>query len=173
MVAALDLPRSEWETHAHYPRQVLLLRSHQSFREVSARLIADARQGGSRNRILASFSWWKRMMGGHEHYEESKLYPYLQHRWGLDTSHLTQGHEALSVADRAVRSSSDEGLVEALRDHDAILRAHLEVEEQLVIPALLALSPDEFDMYANLSLRGSLLLTPCHGGDAGCDACRS
>jgi len=83
MVAPLKLPRSSWTTHPNYPQQVLLLGSHRSFRATSRWLVAQARQGGHRSPTLASFSWWKSAMAGHEHYEEGKLYPFLEHRWGV------------------------------------------------------------------------------------------
>jgi hypothetical protein len=149
MVANLALPRSAWDAHPHFPAQTLLLRSHQSFRSESRRLIARADSGAGRSAVLPSFSWWKSAMRSHEHYEESKLYPYLTHRWGLDCGPLTTGHHALATADAAVRASDGPDLVLALEAHHEVLMEHLDAEERLVIPALLALTPSEFAEYCD------------------------
>ena len=44
-------------------------------------------------------------------------------------------------------ADADESLARALDDHHQILDAHLQLEEDLVIPLLLALSPEEFQHY--------------------------
>jgi hypothetical protein len=167
----LDLPRSAWPDHPSYPEQVLLLRSHQGFRAQSRSLIERADAGGRRPGIVASFSWWKAAMHSHEGYEESKLYPFLEHRWGLDCDGLTAGHRALAVADAAVRATDDAGLAQALEAHHAVLMDHLDAEERLVIPALLALDRQEFEDYCDHGLRWLLAEVPCHAGEAGCRAC--
>lgn len=152
MVAELSLSRAAWAAHPKFPEQVLLLGSHASFRATSRRLIERARQGASRANLLSTFSLWKSAMAGHERYEEYKLYPYLEHRWGLDTAPLAQGHEALAEADRRVRQSDGPALLQALEHHDRVLLEHLELEESVVIPALLALSSAEFERYCNSPL---------------------
>ncbi len=172
MVAALSLPRDAWATHPKFPEQVLLLGSHASFRATSRRLIERADRGASRANVLATFSMWKYAMGGHEHYEEHKLYPFLEHRWGLQTLGLSEGHEALARADQVVRAAEGEALVAALEAHHAILMEHLDIEECTVIPALLALSEEEFRLYSESSLWRILEETPCAAGDVGCSACR-
>ncbi len=169
----LHLPRDRWAAHPRFPAQALLLGSHQSFRRVSARLVAQADAGEPVTDIAWTFRYWKRAMRGHEGYEEHKLYPYLTARWGLSCSALERGHRSLAVADRAVRDhfgaaafrppeppgragaqpevrgerAASARLADALRTHDHILRDHLEAEEALVVPALLALEPDEFRRY--------------------------
>lgn len=147
MVAQLGLPRSEWEAHPNYPHNVLLLGSHRNFRAMSRQLVAHAEASVGASSILSNFSWWKSAMRSHEHYEEAKLYPYLQRRWGLDCELLVAGHEALTIADAAVRAARGAELTRALEEHHATLIEHLEAEEALVIPALLALSRDEFEDY--------------------------
>lgn len=149
----LQLPRDQWEAHPNYPRQVLLLGSHESFRELSRALILWAEEGRSPAQLGQVFDYWKSAMAGHEHYEEGKLYPYLEARWKLSCAALRAGHEALARCDAEVRSAVEAGdpasLVGALRAHDEVLDAHLDAEEALVIPALLALTPAEFDAYYN------------------------
>jgi hypothetical protein len=44
------------------------------------------------------------------------------------------------------------GLADALEEHDAVLQVHLDHEEELVIPALLELSPREFEDYRALGI---------------------
>jgi hypothetical protein len=171
MVAELGLPRTQWETHPNYPNNVLLLGSHRNFRAMSRQLVAHARAGVSASSILNNFSWWKSAMRSHEHYEEAKLYPYLQHRWGLDCSPLVAGHEALSIADEAVRRARGGDLTAALEAHHATLMDHLDAEEDLVIPALLALPRAAFDDYSRRGLWWLLQEVPCHR-DEGCEACR-
>lgn len=168
----LSLPRDAWEAHPNFPSQVLLLGSHRQFRRISRQLIEQADTGRRREAILAVFGYWKSAMRGHEHYEEGKLYPYLQHRWGLDCTPLEQGHRALAEADAAVRAADDATLVHALEDHHAILMRHLDAEEALVIPALLALSREDFETYYDSPIRYLLRHTACHA-EAGCPACRA
>ena len=147
----LRLPRDQWEAHPNYPRQVLLLGSHEGFRRLSRSLVEGAEGDGPLADIGWVFNYWKSAMGGHEHYEEGKLYPYLEARWGLCCDALREGHDGLAVLDTRVRAAVDAGdrttLAEALKDHDRALNAHLDAEEALVIPALLALTPAEFDAY--------------------------
>lgn len=89
-------------------------------------------------------------MGGHEAYEERKLYPFLARRWGISCATAEAGHTLLGVLDTAVRSafSSGAGVAKALRAHHDTLMAHLDYEEALVIPLLLALEPAEFAAYS-------------------------
>lgn len=151
--ARLDLPRDQWAEHPHWPAQTLLLGAHDHFRHTSQTLLRRASQGGDIAGIGWVFSYWKLAMSGHERYEEGKLYPYLEARWGLSCAALEDGHQALAQVDRRVRAAVDaedrEALVTALTEHDRVLIAHLDAEERTVIPALLALSPEEFADYYN------------------------
>lgn len=158
--AALDLPRHAWPDHPRYPRQVLLLRAHEYFRRTSRDLVRRADAGRDAAAIGWVFGAWKSAMSGHERYEEHKLYPYLEARWGLSCDPLRAGHHQLSELDAAVRAAvadcdgpASAALHAALSIHDAALSAHLDVEEALVVPALLALSPDEFETYYRNNIR--------------------
>ena len=152
--AALRLPRHAWTDHPRYPTQTLLLGSHDSFRRTSSTLIARAESGGDLAGIQWVFSYWKSAMRGHEHYEEHKLYPYLEARFPLSCDALRAGHDHLAELDTAVRDAEDlPALAAALKAHDAVLCAHLEAEEALVIPALLALAPEEFETYYHSDIR--------------------
>jgi len=149
--SVLTLPRAQWTEHPHYPSQVLLLGSHEQFRHISRVLLDRLKAGGDMPGIYWVFRQWKAAMGSHEAYEERKLYRYLASRWELSCDDMTAGHEALHRCDQAVRSAfgndDREAAIDALSEHDEVLKAHLELEEDLVIPALLALSPEEFQEY--------------------------
>ena len=163
MMANLALAPSEWEAHENYPQNTLLLSSHRSFRATSAILLQKAQRGSERTSVIATFRWWKSAMRSHEHYEEGKLYPFLEHRWGLRCDPLTAGHEVLAEAAIAVlRARTPDDLVNALSHHHDVLLSHLDLEERLVIPALLALSREEFLFYYNSSLKRLLEVVPCH-----------
>lgn len=156
----LRLPRDQWAEHPHYPSQVLLMGSHEHFRHTSRSLVERARKGGDMAAIGWVFAAWKSAMAGHEHYEEGKLYPYLEARWGLSCDALRAGHHTLSELEAGVHAAIEREDREALHatlgaHHDALME-HLEIEETFVIPALLALSPDEFRRYANSGIRSLL-----------------
>lgn len=158
------LLRAEWPAHPRYPAQTLLLESHSAFRKTSGWLIdrvrsletqaVDARKRARWvNRVRGDFEWWMAGMRGHERYEEGKLYPYLANRFGASFAHLEAGHAVLHRYADAVSTAAREhyagaralgAVIDALREHQDILLEHLAEEEELVIPMLLALSPDEF-----------------------------
>ncbi len=155
-----DIPRSAWREHPNYPSQVLLLGSHDNFRSASSALIAAAQKNADPASLLQYYRRWISGMRSHETYEERKLYPFLERRWGVSMRESQEGHQALHDAhDRVLfafsnlRSSApgDAGartlLVLALKRHDEVLCEHLRVEEDAVIPLLLGLSPQEFDSY--------------------------
>ena len=159
--SVLSLPREQWTAHPRYPQQVLLLGAHRQFRHLSRRLAQRAARGGDTTAIRRLFEPWKHMMThGHERYEEHKLYPYLEARWGISCDALRAGHADLHACDAAVRAALDSSgsdaspaLAAALQAHDDALSAHLDQEEAVVIPALLALSPEEFEAYSRSDIR--------------------
>jgi hypothetical protein len=165
------LPRAEWAAHPRYPGQTLLLEAHEAFRKTSTWLVerlraldvaADDQRKRLRwvNRVRGDFDWWMSGMGGHERYEEGKLYPYLARRFDAAFDHLEAGHRTLHRhADRVsaafrVFHAGDleealqlEAIIDAVLAHQAVLLEHLAEEEELVIPMLLALPPEEFRYY--------------------------
>lgn len=155
----LLLPREAWDAHPNFPSQALLLNSHARFRRISQALVEQARSGHPIGAIAQTFRRWKSAMRGHESYEEHKLYPFLAVRWGISCDSMEAGHRELAIADRAVRralqtaqktgSSARLELTAALHSHDTILLRHLQKEESVVVPALLALRPDEFRAYSH------------------------
>ena len=155
-------PPAEWAAHPHFPSQALLLGSHRNFRRVSAALIqmAAEQEPGWRAACMSLFWRWQAAMGGHEGYEEGKLYPYLALRFGVDLTGLEAGHEGLhTLADAvyvALADGSDAAVGLAFADYDAALQAHLQEEEGIVIPLLLAMSPEEFLWYSEGRIDGLL-----------------
>lgn len=152
------LARARWSTHARYPEQVLLLGSHANFRRISRTLVDAAERGDELQLIASLYLRWIAAMRSHEGYEEHKLYPYLGRRFGLDLSPAEAGHAqlhdrhdevvaAMVALAEARASTADRALAGALSAHDEILTTHLELEEDMVIPCLLALEPEEFRAY--------------------------
>ncbi len=156
-MASTTLTRERWHEHPNYPAQVLLLGSHRSFREVSRTVIERARSAQSVVGARWLYHRWMMAMKGHERYEESKLYPYLRRRFGVVTATLQSGHQRMHVLEGRVRDAfeaedahaPDSALHDALAAYDAHLREHLLEEEDLVIPLLLAMSPEEFRRYGS------------------------
>ncbi|MFK7986498.1 MAG: hemerythrin domain-containing protein [Sandaracinaceae bacterium] len=159
-----NLPRAQWRSHPRFRTQALLLGSHRNFRLLArdVRRLAQSRPEPAGRRFRA----WMYAMGSHEHYEESKLYPYLERRWGVSMARLVEGHEALDrckaeVFDGFARvqgegSGAAGQLDRALLRLTEVLDAHLDLEEETVIPLLLELEPDEFADYYALPI-GTLL----------------
>ncbi len=160
-----QLPREEWATHPHFPAHVLLLGSHENFRDINAHLVTECERGAPLPMLEFHYRRWIAAMRSHEAYEERKLYPFLARRFGVSSesgpiAESERGHVALHAAHDEVVAAFSSGarprVLTALRSHAAVLNAHLEQEEEMVIPALLALSPQEFREYYNAPL--SLLL---------------
>lgn len=139
-----NIPRAEWRQHPRFETQALLLGSHANFRRISAHLVEHAEAEPARAQAL--YTLWKRAMASHEAYEERKLYPFLANRWGVSFAEAEAGHERLAERDADVRAAfaSGVGVRHALTAHHEVLIAHLALEEELVIPLLLTLSPEEF-----------------------------
>ncbi|MEM9456616.1 MAG: hemerythrin domain-containing protein [Myxococcota bacterium] len=160
MLRRLSIPRSAWSSHPHWPTQTLLLGSHDSFRQISRQLITQTAADDHVDWVALVYPQWIWGMRRHEAYEEHKLYPYLTRRWGIDFDHARQGHQQLHEADDAVRRALEQwnrdghrsALLAALQEHDRVLDEHLEHEETRVIPALLELTPQQFEDYRSRSL---------------------
>lgn len=146
---APTIPRSDWTNHRNYPGQVLLLRSHASFRDVSRRLIEACDESEDHGAIGLYYGMWISGMRSHEAYEEHKLYPYLERFHGLEVGPLEAGHQALHRAEKAVREALEGrgDLRSALVTHDEVLSDHLEAEEDAVIPLLLEMDGREFSRF--------------------------
>ena len=62
---------------------------------------------------------------------------------------VSSHQEVMSIGKK---ERADETLHRALARHDEILQEHLDLEEELVVPLLLALSPQEFGEYYDTSI---------------------
>lgn len=155
-----SIPRSEWSTHPNYPGNLLLLGSHENFREINRRMVVQLEglePGSDLSWLGRRYDLWIQAMRSHEAYEEQKLYPYLQARWGVPFDDARAGHEALHDVDVRVRAAFRAHDVteaaDALRRHEEVLLAHLQLEEDLVIPLLLELPRAEFVRFTHTSIR--------------------
>jgi len=157
------LGRDQWKTHPRFPSQTLLLGSHENFRNVSEVLVEEAAAGSFVRPVGSLYRRWIAAMRSHEAYEEGKLYPYLERRWKTSLESAEEGHQALHSAHDDVLAALEEARAEdnlrsgealhaALVRHDEVLRDHLTLEEDLVIPLLLELSPAEFVEYCDESI---------------------
>jgi len=165
-VAVPKIPREDWTAHPRFRSQALLLGSHANFRRVSSFLV-DRAASEKFVGLHSLFDRWIAAMRSHEAYEERKLYPYLEYRWQVSLDEARTGHSELHAradevaeafrslarpADPADPADStpdppDNPVLRALQAHDRTLGAHLDVEEEAVIPLLLALDPEEFHRY--------------------------
>ena len=97
-----SIPREEWTSHPRFATQALLLGSHANFRRVSRYLVEKA----SKEEFVglhSLFDRWIAAMRSHEAYEERKLYPYLEYRWGASLDAARAGHDELHArADEVV-----------------------------------------------------------------------
>jgi len=151
------IPRAQWADHPRFPQQTLLLGSHDNFRILAKQVAVLAESEPRRAERL--FRRWMYAMHSHEAYEERKLYPFLTRRWGVSMAPLEAGHEALglrkaevldafvAVLDREGGPPEQRALRRALLGFEDTLEAHLELEEDTVIPLLLELTPGEFADY--------------------------
>jgi hypothetical protein len=155
------VPRERWAEHPRFPSQTLLLGSHRNFRELSKLLVAAASPLEVRQRL---FDQWQGAMRSHEAYEEHKLYPFLRHRFGVQTAVLEAGHQTLHAIESELRAAFRDGddarWAARMRRYDVVLHEHLRDEEDLVIPCLLALEPREFTAYYHGTLSELIADTP-------------
>ncbi|MGB5223000.1 MAG: hemerythrin domain-containing protein [Polyangiales bacterium] len=162
-VAVPKIPREDWTAHPRFRSQALLLGSHANFRRVSSFLV-DRAASEKFVGLHSLFDRWIAAMRSHEAYEERKLYPYLEYRWQVSLDEARTGHSELHAradevaeafrslarpADPADSAADppDNTVLRALQAHDHTLGDHLDVEEEAVIPLLLALDPEEFHRY--------------------------
>jgi len=113
-----------------------------------------------RTDLAKLFRRWKRGMKSHEGYEEGKLYPYLNAKYGVNMAVLEMHHRILGQVEERVFAAESEGdalkFAHALKKHDEVLVPHLAQEEEMVIPLLLALKPKEFERYSRGHISGLL-----------------
>lgn len=154
--------REAWAQHPHWPEQVLLVGSHDNFRHISQLIMRELADEAVPRHAERLFRRWMMAMGGHEHYEEHKLYRYLTHRTGESMAHLQAGHDELharraevyAAFDAVIEARDNSGaegdrLREAYAAFHEVLIDHLALEEATVIPKLLDLEPQEFARFTS------------------------
>lgn len=145
-----EIPRDQWALHPNFPTNSGLLRAHDSFRDISAYLVEKSREANTIEiaQLMFLFLRWKGAMKNHEAYEEGRLYPFLAERHGVSFDNLERQHERLGQLERKVVQAWGEhnagAVAGALEEHDQILVHHLAEEEDMVIPMVLALSPETY-----------------------------
>lgn len=125
-----------WRTHPNAAGPAsLLLSIHDQFRAASARLqVCDVALAP---RIFGSLA---QTLHHHHHAEEMMLFPLVHRRTGDAPAQLVTDHEELTTAIAEVEA--DVSRATLARFHDVLI-AHLDREEALVIPILLAIPPHE------------------------------
>ncbi|MBX3185825.1 MAG: hemerythrin domain-containing protein [Labilithrix sp.] len=140
--------RAVWRTHpnASGPGGTLLA-IHDQFRVAAERLVVMVARDEEPGWIARAFLPLAQTLHHHHHAEEAMLFPMVHRRTGVAPERLVTDHEALTAAidavGRSLASGSRDVLRSALASFDAILVAHLDREEALVMPVLLALEPAE------------------------------
>ena len=167
--------RESWVQHPRFPEQALLLESHDGFlaalEQFQERLESVAKGTGLKtrqvkrfaNRLESEFRDFQWTMNCHERYEENKLYPYLDQRFGSNCKQLGEQHTDLhelgeqceQALEKAARGFDETGSLDLeaaqaiVRDFAVRLEGHLENEERLIIPLLLSMTPEEFRSYSS------------------------
>jgi hypothetical protein len=132
--------RDDWERHPNARGPAgMMLRIHDGFRRASEALVAEAdRPTPDRRWIRLVFGELASVLHHHHHAEEVLLFPRLVDA-GFPSGDLSADHQtllaALEAVDEALKSDADPSA--PLRELDALLRAHLAVEEAVSIPYLL------------------------------------
>jgi hemerythrin superfamily protein len=124
----------------------MLLAVHDHFRAVSNQLAAlvDARADAAA--VARLFVPLAQVLHHHHHAEEAMVFPLVLRQTGTAPDHLQADHDEMSAAIddvvKILRARTGE-LADAVRRFHSILIAHLDREEELVMPVFLALAPRE------------------------------
>lgn len=142
--------REEWERHPNFHGFAgMLLGIHDAFRRASAtllRLVEDDSEGVE-GRLMATFVPLAQTLHHHHHAEEEMLFPLLAKVLGERPDALFDDHTELmgqvDAVEAHLSTHGREGLAPLLVQLDAILIDHLDREEEVSIPALLKLNPQQ------------------------------
>jgi 8-oxo-dGTP pyrophosphatase MutT (NUDIX family) len=144
--------RAAWSRHPNFaggPASTLVA-IHDEFRAASKRLIdrTGREPEGALAQLAGAFMPLAQTLRHHHHAEEAMLFPMVEGRTGTAPAHLVAEHEALTRAIAAVEASLSAGASRAhakaaVAAFDEVLVTHLDREESLVIPVLLAMAPTE------------------------------
>jgi iron-sulfur cluster repair protein YtfE (RIC family) len=140
-----------WRTHPNADGPAgMLLEIHDHFRAVSTRLLALA-DGAAVHGVATlarMFVPLAETLHHHHHAEEAMMFPLIHRRTGTAPEQLIADHDEMTTAitrvEAALRARVDaEAVKSAVASFHAILIAHLDREEALVVPVLLEMTPYE------------------------------
>ena len=137
-----------WREHPNAAGPALMLLSiHDQFRAASNHLVHLVADDQGLAAIWRVFSRLAQVLHNHHHAEEAMVFPLIRRRTGVAPEQLQADHDELTAAIEAVETSlGAEGSArvgEAITRFHEILVAHLDREEELVIPVFLQLQPHE------------------------------
>jgi 8-oxo-dGTP pyrophosphatase MutT (NUDIX family) len=140
---------ARWKKHPHINGLAsTLLGFHDQFRVASERLLLLVEREPDLGWVARAFMPLAQTLHHHHHAEEVMLFPVVHELTGTEPERLVSDHETLmsAIADveESLRAGADrEHAKAAVVRFDEVLVAHLDREESLVIPLLLAMTPAE------------------------------
>ncbi len=144
-----DAERAAWRENPNVAGPAsMLLYIHDHFRAAGSRLRSLVTAGADFATVAREFRPLAEVLHLHHHAEEATLFPAVLRATGVAPEQLVLDHAELTRAIAAVEASltstaSPAAIAEAVTTFDDVLTAHLEREEQLVVPVLLAMTPAE------------------------------
>lgn len=140
---------ARWKKHPNIDGLAsTLLGFHDQFRLASERLLLLVDNEPDLGWVARAFMPLAQTLHHHHHAEEVMLFPVVHDLTGTEPERLATDHETLvrAIADveASLRAGADRARAKAaVLRFDDVLVAHLDREEALVIPLLLALTPSE------------------------------
>lgn len=145
-----EADHARWRAQASFNGPAsTLLGVHQHFRLASEQLslLANREAKPDLRWLGRAFAPLAQTLHHHHHAEEAMLFPLVERQTGMAPLGLVDDHGTLTTAIEAVTTSLGGSDVEraraAIARFDEVLGTHLDREERLVVPVLLALSPRE------------------------------
>ncbi len=146
-----DADHATWRAHPSFSGPAsTLLHIHHQFRVAAERLrfLANREAAPDLSWLLRAFGPLAETLHHHHHAEEAMLFPLVERQTGVLPEKLIDDHGDLTAAIEEVGTSLGEGrdverALTAISRFDHVLTTHLDREERLVVPVLLALSPRE------------------------------
>lgn len=135
-----------WRAHPNAAGPAaMMLAIHDQFRAVSHRLVQLVAQGQGGGAIGRVFSPLAQVLHHHHHAEEAMVFPLVHRRTGVAPEQLQTDHDEMTAAIETVESALRDGarVAESITKFHEILITHLDREEELVIPILLQLPPEQ------------------------------
>ncbi len=166
-----ELLTQRWATHRNWSKQAAMLRSHDRLEHASARVVEMTRETDEPGRAARAFRHLLPSVDSHLQYQEQKLLPFLEWRWGTSTAALladqralvAQRSEVIAALEAAAADAKLRGVaLERLEAHHALLVRTLAATETLAIPLLVQLSPSELSSFTLMRVGGLRELIATH-----------